>query len=470
MNLRKLFERWDTDKDGHLDYEEFGVFIRKLLPTVKFESEVSYILGQIDMDKNGTIEMEDFISFVKKPPKKNSKFRVSKDELAKKKRKALLKRRRQELVRKRRARLNGGNIGGEDQTVEVDINADLIPADMFKGLEKTYTRRTKMATINTIADEMGITIEETEPKISYDTINAQTPRDAERNFHAAHIGRAGRRLAVERMSGRTPASSPAKRRAQMDDRRHDRGVLVPKSPLARAYSTEIIEPSSNSGSIMAQEVEKPIEKPDINLVTKNVQGSTYHIYEYGVRGYPSDPEDDGWLTSEDDEDQKDELYGGRDWDSGLFSMPSPMKIKQQDDIYREVDVQWDELNVYDKYGSPAPEARMQGLTIDTNHTIPEMTRDGMLSMGMGMGMMISGEQGGIPNKSMLVQTTILLMPRRTKRLGRTSNLQSFHCSLHLWDLKRRLLMTMLVEGAEDGRKARKNPKIVKFWDSSRMES
>ena len=60
MNLRKLFERWDTDKDGHLDYEEFGVFIRKLLPTVKFESEVSYVLGQIDMDKNGTIEMEDF--------------------------------------------------------------------------------------------------------------------------------------------------------------------------------------------------------------------------------------------------------------------------------------------------------------------------------------------------------------------------------------------------------------------------
>ena len=193
---------------------------------------------------------------------------------------------------------------------------------MFKGLEKTYTRRTKMATINTIADEMGITIEETEPKISYDTINAQTPRDAERNFHAAHIGRAGRRLAVERMSGRTPASSPAKRRAQMDDRRHDRGVLVPKSPLARAYSTEIIEPSSYSGSIMAQEVEKPIEKPDINLVTKMFKDQRTISMSMECVDTLQTPEDDGWLTSEDDDDQKDELYGGRDWDSGLFSMPS----------------------------------------------------------------------------------------------------------------------------------------------------
>ena len=81
-----------------------------------------------------------------------------------------------------------------------------------------------------------------------------------------------------------------------------------------------------------------------------------------------------------------------------------MKIKQQDDIYREVDVQWDELNVYDKYGSLPPEARMQGLTIDTNHTIPEMAGDGMSSMGMGMGMgmgMISGEQGHAQQSRML---------------------------------------------------------------------
>ena len=43
------------------------------------------------------------VSFVKKPPKKNSKFRVSKDELAKKKQKALLKpstRARPEAARK----------------------------------------------------------------------------------------------------------------------------------------------------------------------------------------------------------------------------------------------------------------------------------------------------------------------------------------------------------------------------------
>jgi hypothetical protein len=66
--VRLIFEQFDTDKNGHIDREEFVELTKKLGENFDTEQIDKYI-SDIDLDGNGTIEFEEFYSWWTSDPK-----------------------------------------------------------------------------------------------------------------------------------------------------------------------------------------------------------------------------------------------------------------------------------------------------------------------------------------------------------------------------------------------------------------
>eukprot|EP00930_Biecheleria_cincta_P060046 TRINITY_DN4573_c1_g2_i1.p1 TRINITY_DN4573_c1_g2~~TRINITY_DN4573_c1_g2_i1.p1 ORF type:complete len:260 (+),score=39.95 TRINITY_DN4573_c1_g2_i1:111-782(+) len=70
--IRTLFTRGDTDANGKLDFEEFTVVADKLFRGGLDPNKAYKLFKACDIDKSGYIEVDEFLEWVLKPPKKKS--------------------------------------------------------------------------------------------------------------------------------------------------------------------------------------------------------------------------------------------------------------------------------------------------------------------------------------------------------------------------------------------------------------
>ncbi|KAG8166717.1 hypothetical protein KVR01_002406 [Diaporthe batatas] len=68
--FRDCFNEYDTDKGGNITAEEFGRVMRKTNPSVSDE-EVSKIISEVDLDGDGTINFDEFITMMTGQPYKS---------------------------------------------------------------------------------------------------------------------------------------------------------------------------------------------------------------------------------------------------------------------------------------------------------------------------------------------------------------------------------------------------------------
>ena len=70
--IKALFERYDTNKNGVLDREEFFIVFKQLLsemgenfPDKKNDEVAEEGMNNFDLNKNGTIEYNEFVELIK---------------------------------------------------------------------------------------------------------------------------------------------------------------------------------------------------------------------------------------------------------------------------------------------------------------------------------------------------------------------------------------------------------------------
>ena len=70
--IKALFERYDTNKNGVLDREEFFIVFKQLLaemgetfPGKKNDEVAEEGMNNFDLNKNGTIEFDEFTELIK---------------------------------------------------------------------------------------------------------------------------------------------------------------------------------------------------------------------------------------------------------------------------------------------------------------------------------------------------------------------------------------------------------------------
>ncbi|KAG6367770.1 hypothetical protein INS49_001965 [Diaporthe citri] len=68
--FRDCFNEYDTDKGGNITVEEFARVMRKTNPSVSDE-EVSKIISEVDLDGDGTINFDEFITMMTGQPYKS---------------------------------------------------------------------------------------------------------------------------------------------------------------------------------------------------------------------------------------------------------------------------------------------------------------------------------------------------------------------------------------------------------------
>ncbi|KAH8753829.1 hypothetical protein F5883DRAFT_189119 [Diaporthe sp. PMI_573] len=68
--FRDCFNEYDTDKGGNITVEEFARVMRKTNPNVSDE-EVSKIISEVDLDGDGTINFDEFITMMTGQPYKS---------------------------------------------------------------------------------------------------------------------------------------------------------------------------------------------------------------------------------------------------------------------------------------------------------------------------------------------------------------------------------------------------------------
>ncbi|KAL1849948.1 hypothetical protein Daus18300_013082 [Diaporthe australafricana] len=68
--FKDCFNEYDTDKGGNITVEEFARVMRKTNPTVSDE-EVSKIISEVDLDGDGTINFDEFITMMTGQPYKS---------------------------------------------------------------------------------------------------------------------------------------------------------------------------------------------------------------------------------------------------------------------------------------------------------------------------------------------------------------------------------------------------------------
>ena len=69
MNFELMFQKFDKDGNGTLDYEELRMLVRKILkvpPSTISDDELEALFGFLDFDGGGTIEQSEITSFLEK--------------------------------------------------------------------------------------------------------------------------------------------------------------------------------------------------------------------------------------------------------------------------------------------------------------------------------------------------------------------------------------------------------------------
>jgi len=68
--FREAFQMFDKDNDGVITAKELGELMRSLGQNVT-ETEVQDLLNEVDIDGNGTIELDEFIEMMRRPVPEN---------------------------------------------------------------------------------------------------------------------------------------------------------------------------------------------------------------------------------------------------------------------------------------------------------------------------------------------------------------------------------------------------------------
>ncbi|ROV97168.1 hypothetical protein VPNG_08789 [Cytospora leucostoma] len=68
--FKECFNEYDTDQGGNITVEEFARVMRKTNPSISDE-EVSSIVGEVDLDGDGTINFDEFITMMTGQPYKS---------------------------------------------------------------------------------------------------------------------------------------------------------------------------------------------------------------------------------------------------------------------------------------------------------------------------------------------------------------------------------------------------------------
>lgn len=68
--FRDCFNEYDQDRGGNISTEEFGRVMRKTNPSVSDE-EVAKIISEVDLDGDGTINFDEFITMMTGQPYKS---------------------------------------------------------------------------------------------------------------------------------------------------------------------------------------------------------------------------------------------------------------------------------------------------------------------------------------------------------------------------------------------------------------
>ncbi|ROV87270.1 hypothetical protein VSDG_09882 [Cytospora chrysosperma] len=68
--LRECFREYDTDQGGNITVEEFARVMRKTNPSIS-DKEVSKIVSEVDLDGDGTINFDEFITMMTGQPYKS---------------------------------------------------------------------------------------------------------------------------------------------------------------------------------------------------------------------------------------------------------------------------------------------------------------------------------------------------------------------------------------------------------------
>ncbi len=150
MNLRRVYNRL-VPSDNKVDMKTTEKFLRLALPTLTCQDEVKYILSEWGMNKqnDGSLRYGDFQKWAKVKDKKKSVYRKS--ELHKKTEVAGLI--------PDSSRFKGHTVNGSTRHIhEDDMFNNLVPADLFADLHKTYVRKTSARTVEAMAAEAGIDV------------------------------------------------------------------------------------------------------------------------------------------------------------------------------------------------------------------------------------------------------------------------------------------------------------------------
>merc|ERR1711871_1883775 len=66
QDIPKLFNSWDTNKDGQLDVEEISYFLKRILPKAGISpEELRQFVEHLDQNNDGLVSLEEFGSFLK---------------------------------------------------------------------------------------------------------------------------------------------------------------------------------------------------------------------------------------------------------------------------------------------------------------------------------------------------------------------------------------------------------------------
>lgn len=158
MDLRRVYNRL-VPQDNKVDMRAVTKFLRLALPTLKCLDEVNYILIKWGLNKqnDASLRYADFVKWAKKKEQKKLKYRTTKVTAA---RKHLGK-----AGIPMTSRFNGHTMG-KRYIADDEMFSNLIPLDLFKGLDKSYRKKTSDDAIKKAAAASGIDMDELASDVS----------------------------------------------------------------------------------------------------------------------------------------------------------------------------------------------------------------------------------------------------------------------------------------------------------------